>query len=145
MFRLFSKAIFSLTTITCDYLTPYSRVLPDKLTVPHLVKKLSAFYGTRRFITAFTRACHLSLSWAETMQSMSLHTTSWRFILILSSTYANIFQVTIYWLPTWCTNYYHHQSFMELGHLLTRSSLTHPEVSLTVYHDFFCQLGNIVS
>jgi len=29
--------------------------------------------------------------------------------------------------------------------LLTRSGLTHPEVSLTVYHDFFCQLGNIVS
>jgi len=36
-------------------------------------------------------------------------------------------------------------SVMELGHLLTRSGLTHPEVSLTVYHDFFCQLGNIVS
>ena len=34
---------------------------------------------------------------------------------------------------------------MELGHLLTRSGLMHPEVSLTVYHDFFCQLGNIVS
>ena len=42
-------------------------------------------------------------------------------------------------------HYYHHQSFMELGHLLTRSGLTYPEVSLTVYHDFFCQLGNIVS
>jgi hypothetical protein len=42
-------------------------------------------------------------------------------------------------------HHHHHQSFMELGHLLTRSGLTHPEVSLTVYHDFFCQLGNIVS
>jgi len=41
--------------------------------------------------------------------------------------------------------HHHHQSFMELGHLLTRSGLTHLEVSLTVYHDFFCQLGNIVS
>ena len=40
---------------------------------------------------------------------------------------------------------HHHQSFMELGHLLTRSSLMHPEVSLTVCHDFFCQLGNIAS
>ena len=39
----------------------------------------------------------------------------------------------------------HHQSFMELGHLLTRSGLMHPEVSLTVCHDFFCQLGNIAS
>ena len=34
---------------------------------------------------------------------------------------------------------------MQLGHLLTRSGLTHPEVSLTVYHDFFCQLENSVS
>ena len=41
--------------------------------------------------------------------------------------------------------HHHHQSFMQLGHLLTRSGLTHPQVSLTVYHDFFCQLGNIVS
>jgi len=37
--------------------------------------------------------------------------------------------------------HHHHQSSMELGHLLTRSGLTHPQVSLTVYHDFFCQLG----
>jgi len=47
-----------------------------------------------------------------------------------------------------CLNYvshHHHQSFMELGHLLSRSGLTNPEVSLTVYHDFFCQLGNTVS
>jgi len=42
-------------------------------------------------------------------------------------------------------SHHHHHSFVELGHLLTRSGLTHPEVSLTVYHDFFCQLENIVS
>jgi len=34
---------------------------------------------------------------------------------------------------------------MELGHLLTRSGLTYPEVSLNVYHDSFCQLGSSVS
>jgi hypothetical protein len=39
-------------------LTPWSRV-----------RKLSEFYGTRTFITAFTRACHLSLSWARLIQS----------------------------------------------------------------------------
>jgi hypothetical protein len=43
-------------------LTPWSRVLPEKLKRPELLKKLPAFYGTRRFITAFTRARHLSLS-----------------------------------------------------------------------------------
>ena len=40
-------------------LTPCSRVLLEKLTSFQLVKKFPAFYGTRRFITAFTSACHL--------------------------------------------------------------------------------------
>ena len=43
-------------------LTPWSRVLLEKLTGLQLVKKFPAFYGTRRFITAFTSARHLSLS-----------------------------------------------------------------------------------
>jgi hypothetical protein len=34
---------------------------------------------------------------------------------------------------------------MELGRLLTRSGLTHPEVSSKVCHDSFCHLGNSVS
>jgi hypothetical protein len=34
---------------------------------------------------------------------------------------------------------------MELGHLLTRSGLTYPEVSSKICHDSFCQLGNSVS
>ena len=34
---------------------------------------------------------------------------------------------------------------MELGHLLTRSGPTYPEVSSKVCHDSFCQLGNSVS
>jgi len=43
-------------------LTPLSTVLLEKLTGSQLVKKFYAFYGTRRFITAFTRAHPLSLS-----------------------------------------------------------------------------------
>ena len=42
-------------------------------------------------------------------------------------------------------HHHHHISFMELGHLLTRSGLTYPEVSSKVYHDSFCQLENSVS
>jgi hypothetical protein len=42
-------------------LTPWSRVLPEKLKRPELLKKFPTFYGTRRFITVFTRASHLSL------------------------------------------------------------------------------------
>ena len=34
---------------------------------------------------------------------------------------------------------------MELGHLLTRSGLTYPEVSSKVYHDSFCRLRSSVS
>ena len=36
-------------------------------------------------------------------------------------------------------------SFTGLGHLLTRSGLTYPEVSSKVYHDSFCQLGSSIS
>ena len=43
-------------------LTPWSRVLLEKLTGFQLVKKFPAIYGTRRFITAFTSVLHLSLS-----------------------------------------------------------------------------------
>ena len=42
-------------------------------------------------------------------------------------------------------HHHHHISVMELGHLLTRSDLTYPEVSSKVCHDSFCQLGNSVS
>ena len=66
-------------------LTPCSTALHEKLTDSQLVKKFPAFYETRRFITAFTNACHLSLSWAKSTQSVSSHPTSWRSILILSS------------------------------------------------------------
>ena len=39
-----------------EELTPWSRVLLEKLTGFQLVKKFPTFYGTRRFITAFTSA-----------------------------------------------------------------------------------------
>ena len=66
-------------------LTPCSRVLLEKLTRLQLVKKFPAFYGTRRFITAFTSARHLSLSSASSIQSIPPHLTFWKSILILSS------------------------------------------------------------
>ena len=66
-------------------LTPWCRILLEKLTVLQLVKKFPAFHGTRRFITALTRLRHLSLSWASPIQSIYPHPTTWRFILILST------------------------------------------------------------
>ena len=49
------------------------------------VKKFPAFYGTRRYITAFKIALHLSLSWSRSIQPMPAHPISWRSILIISS------------------------------------------------------------
>ena len=66
-------------------LTPWNRALLEKLTNFQLVKKFSAFYGTWRFITTFTSARHLFLSWASLIQSIPPLPTSCRSILILSS------------------------------------------------------------
>ena len=73
------------TYLLIHLFSPWSRVLLEKLTGFQLLKKFPAFYGTRRFITAFTSTRHLSLSWASSIQSISPHPTSWRSILILSS------------------------------------------------------------
>jgi len=43
-------------------LSPWSRILFEKLKVSLQVKKFPAFYGYRRFITAFTNTRHLPLS-----------------------------------------------------------------------------------
>jgi hypothetical protein len=49
------------------------------------LKILPRFYETRSLITLFTRAIHLSLSWARWIQSMPLHPISLWSILILST------------------------------------------------------------
>jgi hypothetical protein len=50
-------------------LIPLNTVLPEKLTVPQPVKKFPAFYGTYKFITAFTKAHQLPLSSTRSIQS----------------------------------------------------------------------------
>ena len=66
-------------------LTPWCRVLLEKLTCLQIVKKFPAFHGTPRFINALTSVRHLSLSWVSPIQSIYPHPTSWRSILILST------------------------------------------------------------
>jgi hypothetical protein len=73
------------TALYYDSKDPKSRVLLEKPNGSQLVKKFLAFYGTRRFISTFKSARHLSLSWASTIQSIHPHPTSSRCILILSS------------------------------------------------------------
>ena len=64
---------------------PCSRVLLEKLTGSQLVNKFPTFYGTQKFITAFTNASQMSLSWARTERSLPPHSTTSRSMLILSS------------------------------------------------------------
>ena len=73
------------TTNKSHLLTPWCRVLLEKLTGLQVAKKFPAFHGTRRFITALTSVRHLSLSWASPIQSIYLHPTSWISFLMLST------------------------------------------------------------
>jgi hypothetical protein len=63
----------------------WNRVLPENLTRPHRVKKFPVCHGTRRFVTAFTTARHLSLRLARSIHSFPSNPTSCRSILMLSS------------------------------------------------------------
>jgi hypothetical protein len=88
LFCLYTHEELSLTkerSSTSGNLLTYLRswALLEKLPLVQPLKNFPAFYGTRRFITAFTRALHWSLSWARSSQSISSHPISLRSILIL--------------------------------------------------------------
>jgi hypothetical protein len=57
----------------------------EKPPITQLLKNLSPFYGTQRFITMFKRALHWSLSWMRCIQSTPPHQISLRFIFMLPS------------------------------------------------------------
>ena len=75
----------TLTYLLTYLLAPWSRVLLEKLTGYAASQEIPWIFGTQKFITVFTSACHLSLSWANSIQFPQPPPTSWRFILILSS------------------------------------------------------------
>ena len=66
-------------------LTPWSRVLLEKLNGSAASQEIPRIFGPRRFITVLTSARPLSLSWANSIPSSQPPSTSWRSILILSS------------------------------------------------------------
>ena len=74
------------STGSLSRLTAWSTALLEKLTGSQIVKKFPAFYGNRKFITAFVRAHHLSLSWVVSILSMPSHTIFWRSSLYHPST-----------------------------------------------------------
>jgi hypothetical protein len=58
-----SKVILLLTYLLTYLLTPWSRVLLEKLTVNFAaIQGITLIYGTRKFLTVPTSASHLSLS-----------------------------------------------------------------------------------
>ena len=71
-----------LTYLLTYLLTPWSRVLLEKLTGSAASQEIPRIFGTRRFITVPTSARHLSLSWANSIQSSQPPPTSWRSIFI---------------------------------------------------------------
>ena len=72
-------------TLLTYLLTPWSRILLEKLTRSAASQEIHRIFGTRKYITVLTSARHLSLSWANSIQSPQRPPTSWRSILILSS------------------------------------------------------------
>jgi hypothetical protein len=64
-------------------LTTWRWALLQKPPVVQLLKDFPTFYGTRRFITVFTRALRCLLSWARSIQPIPPHPVSLRSILIL--------------------------------------------------------------
>ena len=75
LWRGATYSLLDLTVVSISYalwisliwqkLTPRIRVFLKKLTGSQLANKFAPLYGTRRFITEFTTARHLSLSWAN--------------------------------------------------------------------------------
>jgi hypothetical protein len=63
----------------------WSWALFEKPSVVQLLKNFPAFYGTRKFVTVFTRALHWSLSWTRSIQSTPSNLISQRSIFVFST------------------------------------------------------------
>jgi len=71
-------ALFGITYL----LTPWNRVLLEKLTGSEASQEIPRIFGIRRFLTIPTIACHLSLSRANSIQSPHLPPTVFRIRLV---------------------------------------------------------------
>lgn len=49
----------------------WNKIILEELLTPQLDTKFPPFCGTRRFVTAFTRACYLTLSWRSLVLASS--------------------------------------------------------------------------
>jgi hypothetical protein len=60
----------------------WSWAILEKLPIVQPFKNFPAFYGTRRFITGFTRALHWSLSWTRSIQSIPFYLSKIHFNIV---------------------------------------------------------------
>jgi hypothetical protein len=74
--RLWKSKISYLFTYLLTYLRSWA--LLEEPLIGQPLKNFPEFYGTRRFITVFTRALHWSLSWALSNQSILILSTHLR-------------------------------------------------------------------
>jgi hypothetical protein len=81
--------------------------LLEKLPIVQLLKNFPAFYGTRTFITVFTRALHWSLSWARSIQSIPYHPIP----SYLSKNHFNIVHLPMPWSSQWSLSFWLSQQY----------------------------------
>jgi hypothetical protein len=67
--KYFLFLLLTYTVSSSDWLTACSWVHLERSPVLQLLKNFPAFSGTQRFISTFTRALHLSLSWSRPSHS----------------------------------------------------------------------------
>jgi hypothetical protein len=85
--------------------TDYATGLDDQLKVPQHVRKHITLYGTRKFITAFAIARHLSLSRGIQTQSTYFYLIKTHFNIILQSMpWPSGLSMSMYFSPVRVTN-----------------------------------------
>ena len=119
--------IFLLFTYLITYsLTPSNTVLLGKLAGSQLVKNFPTFYWNRMFISVFTNAHQISLTWVISIQDMPLHPTYWKSILktfshlslgLPSGNFPSVFPTKILYTTLQSTNRLHAPT-----HMLSHSS-----------------------
>jgi hypothetical protein len=96
----FSLLLYTVQSIHLTILTySWSWALLQKSPIVQLLKNFPAFYGTRRFITVFTRAFHWSLSWARSIQFIPSYLSKIHFNIIHPPTPWSSQWSLSFWLP----------------------------------------------